>query len=237
MNIILIKPEEERAFHRQDYRYQHIKKILKSKEGDTLEAGIVGGKMGVLTIKKISSHKINFEFTPDKESRPPLPVYMIIGTPRPPVAKRLIKDLGSWPVKEIHFVSTDLGEKSYLKSNLWLKEEYHFAQLEGASQGKTTYIPPIHRHNNVYSAAHSFTADGSGLGILFHNEVSLPRINGTFSKDHNLWLAIGPERGWSEKERDFLISKGFIPHQMGDSVLRTEVACHCALGIMVNRIE
>ena len=40
-------------------------------------------------------------------------------------------------------------------------------------------------------------------------------------------LAIGPERGWSERERGIFLSSGFSPVLLGSRILRTETAAVC----------
>ena len=40
----------------------------------------------------------------------------------------------------------------------------------------------------------------------------------------NIIIAIGPEGGFSTKEANYLISKGFIPTSLGKRILRTETA-------------
>jgi RsmE family RNA methyltransferase len=45
-------------------------------------------------------------------------------------------------------------------------------------------------------------------------------------------IAIGPERGWSAGERDFLRSLSFEMRHLGSRVLRTETACVAAVAIV-----
>ena len=41
-------------------------------------------------------------------------------------------------------------------------------------------------------------------------------------------IAVGPERGWSDKEREALKRAGFTLAHLGDRVLRVETACVAA---------
>lgn len=52
-----------------------------------------------------------------------------------------------------------------------------------------------------------------------------------------LVLAIGPERGWSERERQMLLSAGFQPLGLGPSIIRTETACNLAVGMLAMAIH
>jgi len=229
LNIILLESEETRgSFPRNHPVYRHVTKILKSQPGDTLEGGVINGALGTLKILEITREELTYQFTSSgEESPPPYPLELIIGTPRPPVAKRLIKDLTTWSINKAHFVNTQLGEKSYLESNLWQKEEYRMAQREGASQGRTTRILPVERHNHLASLLRNY--DNSWTKILLHNGPDLPPLSRLTPEDSQFLLAIGPERGWTEEERLIFADAGFKAFQMGRAVLRTEVACHGAI--------
>ncbi|MDR0998457.1 MAG: RsmE family RNA methyltransferase [Treponema sp.] len=41
-------------------------------------------------------------------------------------------------------------------------------------------------------------------------------------------MAIGPERGWSDRERDLLEKAGFLRLSLGKRAMRTETACVAA---------
>jgi RsmE family RNA methyltransferase len=49
-------------------------------------------------------------------------------------------------------------------------------------------------------------------------------------------LAIGPERGWSDRERDLLEDSGFLRMSLGRRALRTETACVAAAVLAIEKI-
>jgi RsmE family RNA methyltransferase len=49
-------------------------------------------------------------------------------------------------------------------------------------------------------------------------------------------LAVGPERGWSDRERDLLEKGGFLRLSMGGRALRTETACVAAAVLTLEKI-
>jgi len=49
-------------------------------------------------------------------------------------------------------------------------------------------------------------------------------------------VAIGPERGWSARERDLLRARGFELVHLGPRVLRTETACVAAVAVVKSRL-
>jgi RsmE family RNA methyltransferase len=54
---------------------------------------------------------------------------------------------------------------------------------------------------------------------------------------HAAILAIGPERGWSDKERTQLRSAGFALHHLGDRILRVEAACLVGGALMLAHLR
>jgi RsmE family RNA methyltransferase len=49
-------------------------------------------------------------------------------------------------------------------------------------------------------------------------------------------LAVGPERGWSDRERELLEKAGFLRLSLGERALRTETACVAAAALILEKI-
>jgi len=49
-------------------------------------------------------------------------------------------------------------------------------------------------------------------------------------------LAVGPERGWSDKEREELKKAGFLRLSMGSRAMRTETACVASAVLALEKI-
>ena len=235
MNLLLFREGEwKKPLSASDKRVIHIKKILRASEGDSLEAGVIGGPLGTALIEEISENgSMHFSFQAESEPAPLYPITLLVGTPRPPTARRLLKDLSTAGVERIIFCGTDLGEKSYLTSSLWVKEEYREAVLEGISQGKTTMVPEVMKFYSLYKAMETMNSDNSDWDRLALDNVSpdLP-LKEYRPSAGRCCLAIGPERGWSDRERLMLRDKGFSVCSMGSRVLRTETACHMGLSLI-----
>jgi 16S rRNA (uracil1498-N3)-methyltransferase len=77
--------------------------------------------------------------------------------------------------------------------------------------------------------------DGSdGLGLLLdpNAELSLVEQLRVLAKAHPLSLAVGPEGGFSDRERQRLLEAGFQPVRLAPYVLRTELAAVAALAVV-----
>ena len=237
------------VFYKNDERYLHIKKVLHLKEGDVFKAGIINGKIGEALISHLSEEKILFSFcpnTPDKnldntdagkiETRPlPLPpIKIILGFPRPIQLRRILRDAASLGFAEIVLCGTELGERSYLKSNLSSPEEIKKYLLDGISQAGQTLLPEFSFCNSVKEALKNLkTASFKGSKVLL-DIGDFPSLS-TFKmkKGEELTIAIGSERGWTQNEREAFFSEGFISYSMGKRILRTETALTSALSVLL----
>lgn len=229
MNLILLEKEEEIGFFSiKDPRSDHILNIIKSEEGDTLDIGVIGGLKGKLTITKIDDKGITYKCNLDKESPKLYPVTFIIGTPRPPVAKRLLKDLSTSGVSKIVMCATDLGEKTYLTSNLWKDEKYMEYLIDGGVQAESTLIPTIERYFSLKKALESLPENIDRIA-MDNIDPDFP-ISGYKPEFNETVVCIGGERGFSDRERAMLREFGFKIFKMGERVLRTETSCHLVLG-------
>ena len=228
------------VFYKNDERYLHIKKILHLKEGDVFKAGIINGKIGEALISHLSEEKILFSFCPNKpdkvETRPlPLPpIKIILGFPRPIQLRRILRDAASLGFAEIVLCGTELGERSYLKSNLSSPEEIKKYLLDGISQAGQTLLPAFSFCSSVRDTLKDLkSASFKGSKVLL-DIGDFPSLS-TFKmkKGEELTIAIGSERGWTQNEREAFFSEGFISYSMGKRILRTETALTSALSVLL----
>lgn len=164
MNICLFKKEEiGLPLSLKDERAVHILKILHKTVGDSFHAGILEGEEGEAKITKIEHFTrksadgkksfddgaLYFSFEAKNLGKPLYPLKMIIGFPRPIQLKRLLRDMAGLGVCEIHLCGTDLGEKSYLSSDLANENELHKLLLEGTVQAGGTFVPKVFLYKSL----------------------------------------------------------------------------------------
>ncbi|OQX28734.1 MAG: hypothetical protein B0D92_07405 [Spirochaeta sp. LUC14_002_19_P3] len=230
MNMVLLEEEElEAQLPHDDPRIKHITGILGLSEGGCFLAGIVGGAKGEAVLHRESSRGWRIQFTPKEPSPPLLPVTIIIGAPRPPVAKRLLRDLTAMGVREMRFCAAELSEKSYLSAKLWREGQWLIALKNGAMQGGSTFLPRVRTMNSLREALSGLPENAARIGFDMTGEKS--------SRGEKDWaemgLALGPERGWTDSERRVLRENGFTIRSLGERILRTETACAAALGLLL----
>ena len=253
MNIVLFEEAElVSPLPLCDPRIKHIQKILHKGVGDSFDAGIVNGAAGTAEILSVSPQGMEFRFVANGDGKPLHPVTMIIGFPRPIQLKRLLRDIASLGVSQVHLCGTELGEKSYLKATLSQPEELHAMLKDGSIQAKSTHVPQVFVHQNVASCL-DFVAGNTSIQVAGNTSirVALDNIEPTaslqgflssqFSADEaktaGVVAAIGSERGWTANERNLFRERGFTLCGMGERVLRTETAATTAVAIILSNME
>ncbi len=243
MNIILFE-NIPKYLPRTDERAVHIRKILKLKAGDVFKAGILDGPVGEVRIVTADDAGYTLEW---RETGPPIGLYpltVITGFVRPISAKRILREAASLGVGRLIFTVTDTGERSYLEANLWKTGEYRQYLVNGLQTAGATVLPKVRLCRGVKEALQEALLAPPGIpvgGLAGESAVRLllDNISGKSSlsdkdlKDRGVVLAVGSERGWSDREREIFLEAGFEPMRIGSRVLRTETACTAGTALVL----
>ena len=232
MNIILFE-KGERHFDCKDERFLHIKKVLHMGVGDSFHGGEINGWEGKCTIENFDSDGLDFAFTPVSDTSALHPLTMIVAQVRPICMKRILREAVSLGVGRLILPISDLGEKSYASASLYTEGEYKSILLDGAMQsGKTGVSECL----VVKSVEEAIEKAGEGERLLLDNVIGSSPLSSLDLKNKSVILAIGPERGWSERERKLFLSSSFSPVLIGDRILRTETAAVAAPSVALSRM-
>jgi RsmE family RNA methyltransferase len=252
VNIILFDPEEiGKPLTRRDERTLHLLKVLHKKAGDSFEAGVLGGNLGLGHIEAVRldgsiHYSLNLSLEPPKR----YPIHIAVGFPRPIQIRRLLRDLSNLGLEAVDLIGTELGEKSYRDTKLLSDGGAQAALVEGAVQARDTRIPVL----SVYSTLEDWLVRRpweKSSGQLSSEVYSLSRSpllialdnvrpEGAFSLlsalGQSMVLAVGCERGWSDNEREKLEQAGVLRLSLGERALRTETACVAAAVLALEKI-
>lgn len=101
-----------------------------------------------------------------------------------------------------------------------------------AAQSRRAWVPIVHPAVNLAA----FVPDDGEVGVVAHHDVDedLVTVGRRATGEHGtgrLWLAVGPEGGWSDADLTTLASAGGTPARLRTPVLRTEhaAAACCAV--------
>ena len=224
----------------------HIRKILKSKVGDSLTIGEIGGNIGKATIAEINNNEVLLgDVTLGKKPPAKLDLTVILALPRPKVLRRLIMDMTSLGVNKLIIVNSYRTQKSYWQSPLLNRiDEFVF---EGLQQAIDT-VPPViefkkrfkpfvedefptllvdkkgHKEQGNAVIAHPYASQSwksylDAAKCNTNNKDNMPKV-----------LCIGAEGGWIDYEVDLLCRHGCKSVSLGQRILRTEAVVNVLLG-------
>ena len=244
MNCILLPQNAKSISDAQ--QITHIREVLKSKVGDSITIGQMGGNIGKATIAKINTNEILLtDVALDKKPPAKLDLTVILALPRPKVLRRLIMDMTSLGVNKLIIVNSYRTQKSYWQSPLLNRiDEFVF---EGLQQAIDT-VPPVIEFQKrfkpfVEDEFPALLVDKNGVkeqgnAVIAHpyaTQTWRSYLDGLKSKSSHKnsmpkILCIGAEGGWIDYEVDLLCKHGCTSVSLGERILRTETVVNVLLG-------
>jgi RsmE family RNA methyltransferase len=230
VNIVLFAPDElSRPLPMDDPRARHVLHVLGCRRNDRFHVGVPNGPRGKARIVGISATELRLEFELHEPPDTLHPLDLLVGLCRPAECKRILRDAASLGVRTMHFVQAEKSERSYRHAALWHEGAYETYLLRGAEQAFVTTTPTVSLHDGLEAALSTLPA-GERLVALDNYEATEP-LSSAASGAKAIALAVGPERGWSPRERTILRERGAILAHLGPRVLRTETAMVLATGL------
>jgi len=200
-------------------RAEHIARVHRAAEGETLVVGVANGRIGSGTITKMTNDTVEMRVSLERDPPAPLPLTLILALPRPKVLNRVIASATSLGVKEIHLVNAWRVEKSYWKSPKLTDANLREQCIAGLEQARDTVFPRITLHRFFRQFVENFSSEATKLVAHPHATDECPRdVNAP------IVLAIGPEGGFIAEELASFERGGFQPVTMGERILRVETA-------------
>lgn len=228
MNCLLLKSNnliEKDTFQvPQGPKLQHLTNHLKLNMGDKLKVSIENQGFGIGEILEINETRALIKIHSLKNLKQ-REIHLFVGISRPPTMKKILEHGTSLGVTHFHLIGAELSEKSFFDSKIFESDSLQELLVLGVEQSGCFYkIPEVEFIKDVNSVS------PVGYPILLHPESEQSYFNIDLSSQGPISLAIGPERGWTSKEVEVLIQKGFKRAHIGSSRLRTEIATFVCLG-------
>ena len=224
----------------------HIKEILKSKVGDSLTIGEIGGNIGKATIAQINNNEVLFtDITLSKKPPAKLDLTVVLALPRPKVLRRMIMDMTSLGVNKLIIVNSYRTQKSYWQSPLLNRiDEFVFEGLQQAIdtvplvvEFKKRFKPFVEDEFPALSLDNRGCQE-QGNAVIAHPYASqswktyldVAKCKTTNKETMPKVLCIGAEGGWIDYEVDLLCKHGCTAVSLGQRILRTETVVNVLLG-------
>ena len=231
MNLILLEPSELDSENRvllTDHRALHVREVLKTESGQTVRVGCTDGPLGTGAIESDTAQGILLHCTFQRRPPPRPRIDLLLALPRPKVMKRLWAPLASLGVGRIILTAAWKVERNYFDTHVIDPSFYTPLLKEGLQQARDTWLPrvTVHRRFKVLVEDELDTLFPAGARWMADPDAAprQPILQGK-SAAQRLLLAIGPEGGWTDYERDLLRAHGFKAFSLGPRPLRTDIAC------------
>lgn len=237
MNVILFENMPKgNLIPKADFRYAHIADVLHLGKGDCFQMGLVNGPKGTATILGMDEEGCRISFAKEQEDASCLyPVTLLIGQVRPICMRRILREVVDLGVETMVLSTCDLTEKSYQDARLYTTGEYRSILLDGAMQSGKTGMGEVRFARSVDEALAKVPSGARKL--LLDNVIGKESLSALeVEKGERVVLAIGPERGFSDRERKLFLEDGYVPMLMGERILRTETICSAATAVLLSRM-
>ncbi len=237
MNLLLLTPQDllengERA-RISGRRAAHLIDILGVEVGATVEAGLLGGRIGRGTVVGIERDSVDLELRLDRDPPPRFDVRLVLALPRPKNLSRTLQGCSAMGIRSIHLIRTRRVEKSYWSSPVLKPERIALDLHMGAEQGRDTILPEVRLHTRfrpfVDEHLHRIAEDTLRLVGDLEADVVCPA-----AVTQPVTLIVGPEGGLIPYEVDSLRDAGFEPVRLGSRALRVEQAVPAFLGRLMS---
>ena len=237
MNRILFEPEEllpDGSVVLTDARAQHIRSVLRGAPGRVIKSGTVNGLAGTSRIADLTEDRVRLVPTHAEPAAEPW-FDLLLAVPRPKVLKRLWPQLAALGVGRIVLLNAYKVEKFYFSSQWLDPAHYRPLLIEGLTQAGTTRLPEV----EICPRFKPFVEDeldsrfAGSLRLLAHPgpRSSFAEVRAACEEARPL-LAVGPEGGWTDYERDALQARGFRVFSLGERTLRKDTACIALISVL-----
>ncbi len=243
MNLLLFK-----SSHRQGdtvvlsgRRAEHIRNILRLKEGDSLRVGEINGLTGKAVIRSMDNESVRLSVALSSPPPQGLDLELILALPRPIMLQRILKQATTLGVRRFHLIRSRRVEKSFFHSPVLKPEKIEKILIEGLEQAMDTYLPEVLVYHRFKPFVEDILPTLAGIGLLAHPtadrslsemlelypgptvETSSSRT-GNGSEKKKILLAVGPEGGFLDYECGQFVDKGFTMVTMGPRILHVDTA-------------
>lgn len=236
MNLLLVEARElgdDGCVTLEDRRADHLVQVLGVAPGDRLRAGLLDAGLAAAEVVAAAPGRVVLRLA-DLGPPPALPrLALVLALPRPRALARILRLAASLGLERIDLINSWRVEKSYFASPVVAPEALRRELWLGAEQGGWPRLPAIavHPRFRPFLEAHSPPPGSRALlaeptAVATIEEVVLAEPAEATAEV----LAIGPEGGWIDRERESFRSAGFAEVRLGPWVLTVEHAVAVALG-------
>lgn len=226
MNLLLLSADEIDAGVARigGRRARHIAGVLRAEPGQVLRAGIERGPLCRAEVIDASRERATLRVEALAETPPPPTIDLVLAMPRPKVLSRALQTAASLGVRRIDVVNAWRVDKAYLSSKRLEPDALADELRLGCEQGATTWVPEIQVHPLLMPFLDRLDVRGR-RPVIAHPGADAPIESVIRPGDRTpVTVAVGPDRGWIDREIASFADLGFSAVCFGAGVLKVEAA-------------
>jgi 16S rRNA (uracil1498-N3)-methyltransferase len=209
-------------------RAHHLGVVLRAQAGQLYELSD-GLRVCLGRIEKVTRDAVEFALLEELPAQEPrLHVTLLLSVVKFDAFEWAIEKATELGVAEIVPLAAARSEKALVASAEKRSERWRKIVLEAAQQSRRVKLPVL---QSVARPEPAFASLGHRLGIFLSERAEAPVLRTVLSNRvaSKAILAIGPEGGWTDAERDAASKACFHEASLGRLILRTETAVVAAL--------
>ena len=234
--------EENHCIHVTGADVNHIKNVLRMKQGEELWISDGGTKEYRCEIESLGDEEVLLHIIYAQEPNYELPnrIYLFQGLPKADKMELIIQkavELGAYaivPVETKRCVVKLDEKKAAKKTARWQQ-----IAESAAKQSKRMLIPKVHQVLSFKEALKY--AESMDIRLIPYELAKgmqeTKEILAAIEQGQSIGIFIGPEGGFEEKEVEAAISEGAKPITLGKRILRTETAGLAILSVLMFQLE
>jgi 16S rRNA (uracil1498-N3)-methyltransferase len=219
---------ENTAIELESEKIHYIKNVIRSSVGDSIRLfNDIDGEFRA-TIEMISKKIIKLEVKEKIKEVPSfIPLYLAFGILKSDSLMFLLEKATELGVTHFFPLQTDRTNGRFNK------ERARKQILDAIIQSERFFIPEIHDIKSLGDFLKSNTILNTQFFSCIERLDTDNKNNFTKSdQEKTLGLIVGPEGGWSEKERNLLLTSQLPSLSFGNHILRAETAAICGLSLL-----
>jgi 16S rRNA (uracil1498-N3)-methyltransferase len=209
-------------------RAHHLGVVLRAQAGQLYELSD-GARVCLGRIEKVARDSVEFALLEElPANEPALRTTLLLSVVKFDLFEWAIEKATELGVSDIIPLAAARSEKGLIAAAEKRSERWRKIVLEAAQQSRRVRLPTL---QPVAKPEAAFAARGDRLGIFLSERADAPALRVALRGEvaSKAVLAIGPEGGWTDEERDAAVKGGFHEASLGQLILRTETAVIAAL--------
>jgi len=209
-------------------RAHHLGVVLRAQAGQLYELSD-GTRVCLGRIEKVARDAVEFALLEELPAHEPrLHVVLLLSVVKFDAFEWAIEKATELGVVEIMPLAAARSEKALVAAVERRSERWRKIVLEAAQQSRRVRLPAL---QPVAKPESAFASLGDRLGVFLSERSDAPVLRTVLSNRvaSKAALAIGPEGGWTDEERQAALKAGFHEASLGRLILRTETAVIASL--------